>query len=305
MSDRISLAITVAALVAALLVGHPALALLIAIAISLTLQPDLPAIFKPASKYLLQGAIVLLGFTLNTAYLWQVSQDYAGLIVIYVLASLGLGMAFGAMIATDRDQTTLLSAGTAICGGTTIATLAPVIRATPQSMAICLSIVFMLNAIAILTMPTLGRWLEMSQEQFGVWAALAIHDTSSVVGAAALYGDEALEVATTVKLARTLWLIPLVIVAGLLVQRGSGKVRVPGFILLFVAASVLGSFIGLDAFVGNIKSTSQLLLVAALFLIGLEINRSTIKELNAKALWLGVGLWLVVVPTTYFAVMAW
>ncbi|MFK7915837.1 MAG: YeiH family protein [Pseudomonadales bacterium] len=290
------LAITVA-------LGHPALALLAGIATNLVVRPLMPAVVRSAGKLLLQGAIVLLGLTLSAQTLWSVSQQYAGIVVLYVLGALGLGLLFGRWIGADQDQSRLLASGTAICGGTTIATLAPVIRARPESVAVCLAIVFLLNALAILALPPLGQWLGMSQVQFGSWVALAIHDTSSVVGAAAIYGEEALQVATTVKLARTLWLIPLVLIAGVLMNQREARARVPAFVVLFVLASVLGTFVDFGAFVGTIKSASQLALIAALFLIGTEITRETLRSLNARAVWLGVGLWMVALPTTYFMVM--
>ncbi|MGI9328631.1 MAG: YeiH family protein [Pseudomonadales bacterium] len=293
-------------LVGAVMIGHPAFALLLGIGLNLTLEPVLPSGLKNAGKLLLQGAIVILGLTLSAATLWSVSQDYAGIVVLYVFVALGLGLFLGRMIGTDLDQSRLLAAGTAICGGTAIATLAPVIKARADSVAVCLAIVFLLNAIAILTLPEIGHYLALTQTQFGVWVALAVHDTSSVIGTAALYGEEALEIATTVKLARTLWLIPLVLVAGVLLHRQEAKLRVPGFVLLFVAASLLGSLIELDPeWVVQLKRLSKAMLVAALFMIGMEVTRSTLRTLNARAVWLGVGLWVMVLPATLLLVLAW
>lgn len=297
---------TAVLLVAAVLVGHPAFALLLGIGLNLTLQPVLPGALKNAGKLLLQGAIVILGLTLSARTLWSVSQDYAGMIVLYVFIALGLGLLLGRIFGTDLDQSRLLAAGTAICGGTAIATLAPVINARPASVAVCLAIVFLLNAVAILTLPTVGHYLALTQSQFGVWVALAIHDTSSVIGTAALYGEEALEIATTVKLARTLWLIPLVLGAGILLNRQEAKLRVPGFVLLFVAASLLGSLLQLDPeWIVQLKRLSKAMLVAALFLIGMEVTRSTLRTLNPRALWLGVGLWVLVLPATLLLVLVW
>ncbi|MEM1231920.1 MAG: putative sulfate exporter family transporter [Pseudomonadota bacterium] len=293
-------------LAASLAIGHPALALLLGMVLNLVFQPELPAATKAGSKWLLQGAIVLLGLTLSASTLWTVSQDYAGLIVLYVAGALTAGLLLGRLLRTDTDQARLLASGTAICGGTAIATLAPVIRARAESVAVCLGIVFLLNALAILVLPPLGEWLALSQEQFGVWVALAVHDTSSVIGTAAIYGDEALAVATTVKLARTLWLIPLMLAAGLLMRRQEARLRLPGFVLLFVAASVLGSLIGFaPALVAGIKALSQTMLIAALFLIGLEINRATLAAVNGRAVWLAITLWALVVPLTLVAVKQW
>lgn len=292
-------------LLGCLWIGHPALALLLGMAGNLALRPTLPSMARSGGKYLLQAAIVMLGFTLSARTLWSVSQEYAGLIVLYVFGAIGLGLLLGRWLRVDEDQTRLLAAGTGICGGTTIATLAPIIRARPESVAVCLAIVFLLNALAILALPAVGQALAMTEREFGVWVALAIHDTSSVIGTAAIYGERALEVATTVKLARTLWLIPLVLVAGVLMNQREAKARVPAFVLLFIAASVVGSVLDLGSLAGTIKTLSGYLLVAALFLIGTEITRETLRALNPRAAWLGIGLWLVALPTTYFMVMVW
>ena len=307
--DRTNLAkigLTVALLVIVLVVGHPAFALLIGAGLSLLLSPSLPISTKKAGKLLLQTAIVGLGFTLNIANMWETSQSYAGLISLYVLGTLAIGLGIGRMLAANVSQARLIASGTAICGGTAIATLAPVIRARAEDIGVCLTVVFMLNAVAIVLLPWAGQALDMTQQQFGVWAALAIHDTSSVVGAAAIYGEEALEVATTVKLARTLWLIPLVLVAGILMRQEEARLRIPGFVLAFVAASALGSLMDPPAaVVAFVKIGSQILLVAALFCVGMEVTRATLKAINARVLWLALGLWALVLPITLGAALNW
>ena len=290
----------------ALWVGHPALALFVGAAVGLALAPNLPAYVDRGGKLCLQAAIVLLGFTLNVQALWQTSRDYSALIVAFVFGTLILGLVIGRLLRADDDQSRLLSTGTAICGGTAIATLAPIIRARPASVAISIGIVFLLNAVAILLLPSLGHALQMTQDQFGLWAALAIHDTSSVVGAAAIFGDRALEVATTVKLLRTLLLVPVAFAAGLLLRRTEARLRIPAFLLLFVVASLAGSVLAPPvALVAQVKEVSHLLLVAALFCIGMEIRRTTLASLNGRAVTLGVLLWLLVLPVTWIAAMSW
>ena len=290
----------------AVFIAHPAFALLLAATINLVFAPKLPKMTKQGGRYLLQGAIVFLGLTMNVEALWSVSQDYSVLIVGYILSTLCVGLILGRFLRVDIDQARLLVSGTAICGGTAIATLGPVIRARSESVAVCLAIVFLLNAIAILVLPKVGIYMEISQTQFGVWVALAIHDTSSVIGAAAIYGDEALQVATTVKLVRTLWLIPLVLAAGILMNRRETKTRLPGFVLLFVLFSIIGSVSNISGeWIAGIKTLSQTMLVAALFFMGLEITRDALRRLNGRAVSLGVCLWLVVLPTTYWAVRLW
>ena len=306
LTDKSRLLITLVGFGLALLIAHPAFALLLGAVISVVFVPKLPKITKRGGKFLLQGAIVTLGLTMNVQTLWSVSQDYSLLIVGYVFFTLCLGLLLGRFLRTDTDQARLLVSGTAICGATAIVTLGPVIRARSESVAVCLAVVFLLNAIAILVLPQIGGYFGLSQTQFGVWVALAIHDTSSVVGAAAIYGDEALQVATTVKLVRTLWLIPLILAAGILMNRRETKTRLPGFILLFVLFSIIGSMSNMPVeWLTGIKMLSRMMLVAALFFMGLEITRQTLRKLNSRAVSLGVCLWLVVLPATFWAVKIW
>ena len=306
LTDKSRLLITLVGFGLALLIAHPAFALLLGAVISVVFVPKLPKITKRGGKFLLQGAIVSLGLTMNVQTLWSVSQDYSLLIVGYVFLTLCLGLLLGRFLRTDTDQARLLVSGTAICGATAIVTLGPVIRARSESVAVCLAVVFLLNAIAILVLPQIGGYFGLSQTQFGVWVALAIHDTSSVVGAAAIYGDEALQVATTVKLVRTLWLIPLILAAGILMNRRETKTRLPGFVLLFVLFSIIGSMSNMPVeWLTGIKMLSRMMLVAALFFMGLEITRQTLRKLNSRAVSLGVCLWLVVLPATFWAVKIW
>lgn len=304
--EGVKRALVILAFAGTVWVGHPALALFVGALVSVALVPDLPAIVDRAGKACLKAAIVILGFTLNVEAIWQTSRDYSGLVVTFVACTLFAGLVIGRLVKVDEDQSRLLSTGTAICGGTAIVTLAPVIRARPESVAICIGIVFVLNAIAILVLPWLGGYLQMTQDQFGVWVALAIHDTSSVVGAAAIFGERALEVATTVKLVRTLLLVPIVLLAGVLLRQSEAKLRIPAFLVLFVVASIAGSWLEpAVAVVDQAKAASRFLLIVALFLIGMEIRRSTLASLNARAVWLSVVLWLMLVPVTLVAAMSW
>ncbi|MDE0420958.1 MAG: putative sulfate exporter family transporter [Gammaproteobacteria bacterium] len=304
--DRTKWLLALLALVAAIWVGHPALALVVGTAVSLALAPSVPAYIDQAGKLCLKAAIVVLGFSLNIEVLWRTSSEYSGLIVAFVGCTLVAGLIIGRLIRVDDDQSRLLSTGTAICGGTAIVTLAPIIRARPESVAICIGIVFILNAVAILVLPWLGDYLEMTQDQFGVWVALAIHDTSSVVGAAAIFGDRALEVATTVKLVRTLLLVPVALVAGILMRQSETKLRIPMFLVLFVAASLVGSLLQPPVeVIAHVKAASRFLLIVALFFIGMEIRRSTIASLNGRAIWLSLLLWSILLPVTLVVALAW
>ena len=199
--------------------GTPLLAILIGTSLSLILNRPLMGDSNKVSTLALQSAIVLLGFTLDVLNLWEISQDFAGIIAVYVLVSLVVGIVLGKLLKVDSVLTQLIAVGTSICGGTAIAALGPVLKARADQIALALTIVFFLNMIALLAFPLIGNWLGMSQAQFGMWAALAIHDTSSVLAAADIYGQRAVEVAATLKLGRTLWLIPLILGFNILSSR--------------------------------------------------------------------------------------
>ena len=294
------------ALVPLVYMGNPALALLAGLTISITLDRSPIAGGSIYGKYLLQTAIVLLGLKLNAAQLLDISGTYALPIAAFVCVTSVIGLLLGWFIRSDRSTNALISSGTAICGGTTIATLSPIIAARPEQTGAALCVVFLLNAVALITFPAIGTWLNLSQEQFGVWAALAIHDTSSVVATAQIYGTKAAEIATTVKIGRTLWLIPLIVIASLVVGAQQSKIRIPNFVFIFVGASLLGSWVGLSIpatmLVGDIASA---LLVVALFFVGTEITRQTLKSLRLTTVLHGVALWLLVIPVVLWGVTRW
>ncbi|MEC7379570.1 MAG: putative sulfate exporter family transporter, partial [Pseudomonadota bacterium] len=229
------------ALAVGLYFRNPAYALLLGLATRLLTGVNPLHSVAKWGKLSLQAAIVLLGFTLGFDRMLQVSADYGLVVAVFVLGTLALGFLLAKALASETGEATLLSSGTAICGGTAIATLAPIIQAKPNNVGVAMALVFLLNAVALLTFPYIGQVLELSQQDFGAWVALAIHDTSSVVATAAIYGDEAAVVATTVKLGRTLWLIPLAFAVSLIYRSSEARLRVPGFILLFILAAGLGS----------------------------------------------------------------
>ena len=280
--------------------GNPAVALLVGMAITLGLNKTLISNASVLGKYSLQAAIILLGLKLNIGDLWRISANYTLAIFIYVIAAITIGLMIGRLMKVERNSSLLMASGTAICGGTTIATLSPIIKARPDQTGV----VFLLNAVALFTFPHVGHWLEMTQEQFGVWVALAIHDTSSVVATAQIYGEESAAVATTLKLGRTLWLIPLVLIVSFRERSEGAKVRLPGFILVFLLASVAGSTLPIPEFIPSTAAAlSKALLVIALFFIGTEISRSTLGNLKGKVLVQALALWGIVVPATLFMVI--
>jgi uncharacterized integral membrane protein (TIGR00698 family) len=284
--------------------GNPALALICAGCLTLALNRPLLDVPSSYGKLCLQTAIVLLGFRMNLETLWSLSASYTWIVAAYVIITLAGGLVLGMWLKSDRTTAQLMASGTAICGGTAIATVAPLLDARPNQIAVALAVVFGLNAIALFTFPAIGAWLEMSQLQFGLWSALAIHDTSSVVATAAIYGDQAAEVATTVKLGRTLWLIPLVFAISLFGHRKEATMRVPGFVLLFVLAAGIGSVIDLPSIVTTSTGTlSKALLVCALFLVGNELTRETLRNIRGRVLIHALLLWAIVVPTTAYLVL--
>lgn len=284
--------------------GNPAVGLLVGASLSLLFNKACFAGAHALGKYTLQAAIILLGLKLNVSQLMKISADYSVLVTGYVLLTLSLGLGLGLLLRNQRKSSQLIASGTAICGGTTIASLSPVIQARPEQTGVALTLVFLLNALALFTFPTIGEYLALSQEQFGVWAALAIHDTSSVVATSALYGEEAAMVATTVKLGRTLWLIPLLLVFSVLQHQGSAKLRIPLFIVLFIMTACMGSVTELPgALVNAASTTSKMLLVVALFFIGTEISRDTLRGLRGAVLVHGLLLWAMVVPLTLLVVI--
>ena len=279
--------------------GNPAVALLVGGAIVLVLNQRVFTWGSNLSRYCLQTAIVLLGFRLSLQTLWELSADYTWGVAAYVLITLGVGMFIGWLLRVEGASNKLITAGTAICGGTAIATLSTLVRAQPQQTAVALAIVFLLNALALFCFPLIGGYLDLSQLQFGLWSALAIHDTSSVVATAAIFGDEAAEVATTIKLGRTLWIIPVALGASLLQRAEGARLRVPGFVLLFVAAAGLGGILNLPQVATQTAGVlSKALLVCALFLVGTELTRETVARIRGKVLVHAVLLWALVIPTT-------
>jgi uncharacterized integral membrane protein (TIGR00698 family) len=302
---RLPLAVWAIPLVLAALIvwGNPLLA--IAAGAALTLAADRPLV-KSASRWgklALQTAIVLLGFNLDARNMWQVSQDFAGLIALYVLFTLGGGLVLARLFKVDLTLGRLIAAGTAICGGTAIASLGPVLQARADQIALALAIVFFLNMVALIVFPIVGHALDMTQAQFGLWAALAVHDTSSVVATATVYGAEAAQVATTLKLGRTLWLIPLLLGFSVLAGGKGAKIRIPLFIGLFVLASIAGSvarsYWSVPAgLFGLAQAASKALIIVALFFIGLEFTRAALRNLHGRVFWQALGLWGAVVPLT-------
>lgn len=279
-------------------------ALLLGAAIALAVGNPEEERTKRFSKLFLSIAVVGLGAGMDLNVIARVGAAGVG----YTFIGLALTMAAGFMLArllkTERDTGILITVGTAICGGSAIAAVAPAIDAKAKSISVAMGTVFLLNAAALIIFPLLGRLLHMTEHQFGLWAALAIHDTSSVVGATMQYGAEALQTGTTVKLARALWILPVSLIAGYIFA-GKGKRKFPWFILGFIVMAAIFSALPHLHFIADIIVTfSKRLLVLTLFLIGLSLTRETLKSAGAGAFALGIGLWLLSALGSLAAIMA-
>lgn len=244
---------------------------------------------------LLQISIVGLGFGLKLNEALRAGREGLLLTIISILSVLILGYLFGRMLKVDKKLSYLISGGTAICGGSAIAAISPIIRADARFISVALAIVFSLNSIALFVYPIVGHALALSQHQFGLWCAVGIHDTSSVVGAANKYGDEALKVATTVKLARALWIIPLSVLSVFLFRSNSVKIKIPWFIGYFVLAILANSYFPvIDKITPYITSVAKAGLNLTLFFIGSTLSVQTLKSIGVKPLLLAVLLWVII-----------
>jgi uncharacterized integral membrane protein (TIGR00698 family) len=263
-------------------------------------------ITKSAGPRLLQTGIVILGLSISLTKAFSVTSFYLPSISLLVIATFFLGIYIGKLIGLDKKLTLLIASGAAICGGTAMVAIAPIIKARPKDLLIAITLIFLLNAFAIIIFPIMGLFLGLSQDQFGAWAAMAIHDTSSVIGAAMVYGEEAVETAATLKLGRTLWLIPLILLLSYKYQnKSSTKFQLPFFVLFFIIAIAIGSFIDLNSKTLNfIKFISQSLLLLGLFCIGSQIDKKVFSNISVKPLQLALILWIIAIPSSYLLIQA-
>ena len=279
-----------------------AYALILGIALSLALGNPFPGLTSKYSKQLLKLSVIGLGFGVNFIEVIETGKSSIGLTFISISLTILIGVGLGRLLKVQRKTASLIAFGTAICGGSAIAAMAPVIQAEDNDIAVSLATVFTLNAVALLLFPMIGHLLNLDQHQFGVFSALAIHDTSSVVGAAATYGAGALAVGTTVKLTRALWIAPFSLVAGLR-SGNAGKASFPLFILGFIAAAVINTYVTrMDSLWHLLARSSKQLLIMTLFLIGAGLTRKVLAEVGLKPMFQGVILWLIVSTATILAI---
>ena len=254
-------------------------------------------------KIVLQVSIVGLGFGINLKQALQAGSEGFLFTVFSITLIVVLGIVLGYIFRIDKIITQLISFGTAICGGSAIAAIAPILKADGKQTSVSLGIIFLLNALALFIFPEIGQYFHLSQNQFGIWSAIAIHDTSSVVGAASKYGHEALQTATTVKLARALWIIPISFVLSFLNKSG-GKVKIPYFIGFFVLAILVNSYFpAIKEVTDYVVDFSKSSLKVALFLIGTGLSFQNLKNIGIKPLLLGIILWIVISVISLFAVL--
>lgn len=296
--------------------GGPAISLALGLLFALTLGQPYPKQSKTVSKYTLQAAVVCLGFGLDLSTVWRVGSQGFLLTLVTISLTLVIGIVIGRFIRVERKASLLISTGTAICGGSAIAAVGPVIRASDEEMSVSLGTVFILNAVALFLFPIIGHALSMSEDAFGLWSALAIHDTSSVVGASASYGKHALEVATTVKLTRALWIIPVALFFAFIearIQRrntthaqetAGPRLQIPWFIGLFVLASAVRTVAPSGvAIYSGLTVISKSLLSLTLFLIGTGLSRAALKRVGIRPLAMGVLLWVIVGVSSLAAIL--
>ena len=275
----------------------PPVVLFIGLVFALLCGQAYPTFNKNVSKKLLQYSVIGLGFGMNLQASLASGKEGMLFTIISVVGTLLIGMFIGCkVLKLNRNTSYLISSGTAICGGSAIAAVGPIIKAKDTDMSMALATVFILNAVGLLLFPVLGHWLGLSQQDFGTWAAIAIHDTSSVAGAGAAYGEEALQVATTIKLTRALWIIPLALVTSVIFRSEGKKISIPWFILFFIVAMLINTYLLADfpqigKFIAGIARKG---LIITMFFIGASLSVDVIKSVGIRPLLQGILLWIII-----------
>ena len=282
----------------AVVINIPVLALMLGI-IFVSIKSHRNLIAPSLGTKLLQAGIIIIGLTTTSSTAINLISEFFLQVSLFVIVVFLIGTLLAKAFKINNSLGLLISSGTAICGATAIAAIAPIIKSKPKELLIALSIIFIFNAIAIVAFPLIGQSLEMSYEQFGVWSAMAIHDTGSVIGAAMSYGGNSAEVAATLKLGRTLWLIPLIIFLSIS-NNENAKVKLPIFVMIFILAIFMGSIFNIkDEILVVFNHLSDALIIAALFCIGSQINFDSIKQTNIKVISFAFVLWIFALIFSY------
>ena len=296
--------ITFLVLSISLWIGNSALSLFLGILLALIYK--LPEGFftqKYGSK-ILQTGIVFLGGSLSIGTVYQTNSDYFVWISVFVVLSFAAVVFLGRLMGVSKKLSFLLASGTAICGGTAIASVAPSIKAKPEELTTAITIIFLLNAIAVLAFPLSNEYIKLNDVQFGAWAALAIHDTASVVGAASSVGEVSVEVAATLKVARTIWIVPLVIFSAWLYRNKNDGFGLPIFVVFFIVAALLNTiFQPNEVIVEYLKFINRICLLTGLFCIGTQISRESLALLEFKPITLAIAIWALIIPTSLYLVI--
>lgn len=283
----------------------PPLALLLGLILAQTMEHPYALASQKATHILLKLSVIGLGFGMNIFSAIAAGKEGLLFTIASIFGVLTIGYIIGRQLKIDFKITSLISAGTAICGGSAIAALSPVMKASERQISVALGTVFILNAAALFLFPAIGHWLHLSQTQFGLWCAIAIHDTSSVVGAASKYGEQALQIATTVKLARALWIIPVSFAATYLFKTNKEKVQVPYFIALFILAILANTYLPFVTRHGHyLVGFAKAGLSLTLFLIGSGLSFKTLKGVGFNPLLLGSVLWMLISVSSLYAITA-
>ena len=288
---------------ASLYIGNAALSIFMGILFAYFLKPSSTFFTRRIGTIPLQIGIVLLGATISLPYALNVSSEYLPWISLFVIISFFSGLLLGKILGIHHRIAFLLSSGAAICGGTAMAAMAPIIKAKPQELLVAMTIVFLLNAFAIISFPIVGSYLEMTNFEFGAWSALAIHDTGSVIGSALIFSNESAQVAATLKLGRTIWLIPLILIANWVFNKQAQATKFPRFIIFFMLAIIANTVFNFnEQTINTLQITSQGFLLLGLFCIGSQFDSVELKSLSWKPLILAMILWAIVIPSAYFLV---
>ena len=284
-------------------IGNAALALFLGII--LAIYKEVPQTFftKKYGSKILQTGIVFLGGSLSLDTFLEINSSYFLVISLYVVSAFLLVLLIGRVLGVSKKLSYLLSSGTAICGGTAIAAVGPAIKAKPEELTTAITIVFLLNALAVIFFPIAGDFFNLSEQEFGAWAALAIHDTASVIGAASMMGEEAIEVAATLKVTRTLWIIPLVVGSAWYFRNKSEGFGLPLFVIFFLFATILNSLTSPSSdLIAILKIINQVCLLTGLFCIGTQINIESLKSISLRPVLLAVSVWVIIIPTSFWLV---
>ena len=285
-------------------IGNSAISLFLGIILALVYKVPEDFFTKKYGSKILQTGIVFLGGSLSLGTVYETNSDFFLWISFYVLVAFGAVIFLGKILGVSEKLSFLLASGTAVCGGTAIASVAPTIRAQPEDLTTAITIVFLLNAIAVLFFPLSNSLLDLGDRQFGAWAALAIHDTASVVGAASSVSEISVEVAATLKVARTIWIVPLVIFAAWIYSSKNESFGLPIFVVFFILATVLNSIFQPNEITTDfLKLINRICLLIGLFCIGTQISKESLSQLKFKPIALASIVWLAIIPTSLFLVL--